>query len=260
MKITIIGSGNVASVLGTELFKCGYQINGVWSRTMSNAVILADKLQTYGTDRISDLPSDSNLYLIAVKDDAIEQVAINLNKEFSYNIFVVHTSGSFSSQKFEKHFNNYGVFYCLQTFTKDSFLNFKKIPILITASSAIFEKRLLSLAENISESVHLINEDQRKNIHLAAVFVNNFVNHMYTSAHEIMTHNNLDFKLLLPLIEETTSKILEGKDPAKIQTGPAIRNDIKIITQHLEMLEKYPLLSKIYMALSTNIKEYYQKD
>lgn len=259
-KITIIGSGNVATVLGKALFNCGYSINGIWSRSFDNAQFLASELQTFGTNLFSQLPLNSDLYLIAVKDDAIESVAINLYKELGYNIFIAHTSGSFSTEKFEKYFNNYGVFYCLQTFIKDSVLDFKKIPILITASSISFENKLLKLAGSISDSTHLINDEQRKTIHLAAVFVNNFVNHMYTSAGVIMSQNQLDYKLLLPLIEETALKILSGKDPANVQTGPAKRNDFKIIKEHLEMLENYPLLSKIYETLSNNIKEYYQKD
>lgn len=259
-KITIIGSGNVATILGKALFNCGYSINGIWSRSFENAQILASELQTFGTNLFSQLPSNSDLYLIAVRDDAIESVAINLYKEMGYNIFIAHTSGSFSTEKFEKYFNNYGVFYCLQTFTKDSILDFTKIPILITASSSGFENKLLKLAGSISDSTHLISDEQRKNIHMAAVFVNNFVNHMYTSAGVIMTQNQLDFKLLLPLIEETALKILSGKDPANVQTGPAIRNDIKIMNEHLKKLENYPLLSKIYETLSSNIRDYYQKD
>lgn len=258
-KITIIGSGNVATILGTVLFNSGYTINGIWSRTSENALHLASKLKTFGTNLISQLPSNSDLYLIAVNDDAIETVAHQLSMEFGYNIFIAHTSGSFSTEILANYFNNYGVFYCLQTFTKDSILDFKKIPILITASSYGDEYKLLKLAESISDSTHLKNDEQRKNIHLAAVFVNNFVNHMYTSAHEIMTNDQQEFNLLLPLIEETTLKILEGKDPSKLQTGPAKRNDNKIIGNHLEMLEKYPLLHKIYLTLSNNIKEYYKR-
>ena len=160
-KITIIGSGNVATILGKELFHSGSPINGVWSRNAKNAEQLAISLQTFGTNKIADLPGNSDLYLIAVSDDAIETVAHQLSKEFGYNIFIAHTSGSFSSEILEKYVQNFGAFYCLQTFNKTSNPDFKKIPILVSATSDLYENKLMGLAQNLSDNCQIIEEKQR---------------------------------------------------------------------------------------------------
>jgi predicted short-subunit dehydrogenase-like oxidoreductase (DUF2520 family) len=258
-KITIIGSGNVATVLSKELYKSGSSINGVWSRTLKNAMILAESLQTFGTEKFSELPGNSDLYLVAVSDDAIESVISQLSQQFGYKIFVAHTSGSFRSEILEQYVQNSGVFYCLQTFTKNSVPDFRNIPVFVSATSTFYENELQNMAQNLSDCVKVIDEQQRKVLHLAAVFANNFVNHIYTVSQEILLKNNLDFKLLIPLVIESSRKIIEGNYPAGIQTGPAIRRDLTIIEEHLKMLEDFPHFREIYNSVTKSIMSYHYK-
>jgi predicted short-subunit dehydrogenase-like oxidoreductase (DUF2520 family) len=258
-KITILGSGNVSSILGKELFKSGASINGIWSKTLKNAKILAESLQTFGTDKFSELPVNSDLYLVAVSDDAIESVVAQLSQQFGYKIFIAHTSGSFRSEVLEQYVQNSGVFYCLQTFTKETVPDFRSIPVFVSATSTFYENKLLNMAQNLSDCVKVIDEDQRKVLHLAAVFANNFVNHIYSVSQEILLKNNLDFKYLIPLIEETSRKIVEGNHPGSIQTGPAIRKDLKIIEEHLKMLEDFPQFKEIYNSLTKSLMSYHNK-
>lgn len=259
-KITIIGSGNVATILGKELFRSGCSINGVWSRTLKNAMILAESLQTSGTDKFSELPGDSDLYLISVIDDAIETVVAQLSQQFGYRIFAAHTSGSFRTEVLGQYIQNSGVFYCLQTFTKNSVPDFRNIPVFISATSTFYENELQNMAQNISDCVKVIDEHQRKVLHLAAVFANNFVNHIYTVSQEILLQNNLDFKLLIPLIKESSRKIIEGSNPADIQTGPAIRRDSTIIEEHLKMLDDLPHFREIYNSVTKSLMSHHFKN
>jgi len=159
----------------------------------------------------------------------------------------------------EQYVQNSGVFYCLQTFTKNSVPDFRNIPVFVSATSTFNENELQNMAQNLSDCVKVIDEQQRKVLHLAAVFANNFVNHIYTVSKEILLKKNLDFKLLIPLIIESSRKIIEGNDPGGIQTGPAIRRDLSIIEEHVKMLEDFPHFREIYNSVTKSLMIYHQK-
>jgi len=170
----------------------------------------------------------------------------------SEHTVVAHTAGSYGLDIFPVHLNNKGVFYPLQTFSKGRNINFNDLPILIEASKPGTGKILKDIAEAIKGKVHFIDTEHRKRLHLAAVFVCNFTNHMLVAGKEITSGVGLSFELLEPLIRETISKALEN-GPENTQTGPAARNDLNTIEKHLELLSFSPELQKIYKEVSQSI-------
>tara|TARA_Y100000385_G_C12961465_1_gene579942 strand:+ start:326 stop:1078 length:753 start_codon:yes stop_codon:yes gene_type:complete len=242
--LVLIGSGNVATHLGIALKNKGYNILQVWSMQAENAKVLADKLDCKFTSSLYDLEK-ADLYITSVKDDKIEEVISNLQ-----NVNIVHTSGSIGLEIFKLNFTNFGVFYPLQTFNKEVDINFSEIPLCIEANNSDFEKELLKIGESLSNSVVKMNSEQRKQLHIAAVFACNFSNHMFSIADDILQKSNVDFNLLQPLIRKTIKKI-EKHSPKNVQTGPAKRNDKKIIESHLQSLEKNQ--QEVYKLITNSI-------
>ena len=246
--ITLIGAGKVATHLGKALFNQGFSINQVYSKSIDNAFSLASELNALPLDDFKFLTDESDVYLICIKDNFIEEVI----KEFSFtNKIVAHTSGSVGMDVLNK-FDNYGIFYPLQTFSKENNLDIPQIPFCIEGNNIETEEILFALGRELSNNVHKINSEQRKKIHLAAVFACNFSNHMYTIAEDILKQNNLDFNLLKPLIMETAKKI-KGNSPSDMQTGPAKRNDTKVLKNHLEMLADLKDYQDIYRLITDTI-------
>jgi predicted short-subunit dehydrogenase-like oxidoreductase (DUF2520 family) len=244
-KIVLIGAGNVATHLGQAL-GVHYSIVQVVSRNIESCKALADKLGCASTSILGELNHEADIYIISVSDDAIADVASELNLPTK---IVVHTSGSVSLQTLATASENTGVFYPLQTFSKAKAIDFAQIPICIEASNSETKTVIEQLARSISNSVQYIDSEQRKTIHLAAIFACNFSNHFYGIAETLLKEKNIPFDILKPLIVETANKIKENS-PRAMQTGPAIRGDYSTINKHLEMLENaeykmlYELLSK----------------
>lgn len=256
IKISIIGSGNLATQLGLALYEEGYLISQVYSRNKKNASVLSKKLKAEAITNLKNLSQDSTIYIIAVKDDAIEAVVKQLKllhrSPLGKDQIVVHTSGSVSMDVLKKSSKNYGVFYPLQTFSKEKKTDFKTVPICIEANNNNTSTTLEYFAKSISSNVKKVNSEQRKKIHLAAVFACNFSNHMFAIAEQLLAKDKLSLHLLKPLIEETAKKIKENK-PSKVQTGPAVRNDKKTMDAHLKLLSKEKDLQKIYELISKSI-------
>jgi len=250
-KIVLIGAGNVATQLGIALTDAGYRVSQVYSRTKRSASLLAKKIKAAAITDLAKIDETAAVYIIAVKDDAIAEVAKKLRLEHG---IVAHTSGSVSMDVLKKASKNYGVFYPLLTFTKDKKVDFKTVPICLEGSNKATSTTLQYFAKSISSNVQTINSDQRKMIHLAAVFACNFSNHMYAIADEILKKNKLSLDILKPLIEETALKIRD-KSPAKVQTGPAVRGDKKTMEGHLKMLSGDKKLKEIYKLVSATISK-----
>ena len=251
IKVSIIGSGNVAQHLITtfqNLEKLGSEIElaQVFSIRQEALIHLLSPEQII-TD-YSNL-QEADLYIIAVSDDAIDNVASQLPFK---NRLVVHTSGSMPLTALHDN-NRKGVFYPLQTFTKGKEVNFKTIPICLEAENPTDYQVLDKVAKSISEKVHAINSDQRKALHVAAVFVNNFTNHLYSIGNEICQENKIPFDILKPLIQETVEKIMT-LSPDEAQTGPAIRKDQKTIAAHEAFLTNENQLT-IYKILTQSIQD-----
>ena len=254
--IVMIGSGNVATQLALALIEKGIHVKQVYSQSTESARILSEKVNAGFTNDLFQLDTEADLYVIAVKDPAIQEVLENLR--LRENQLIVHTAGSVPMNILEGFTNNYGVFYPLQTFSKSRKVDFSDIPICIEANHPSNLMKLEELGKRLSETVSQINSDERKTLHLAAVFTNNFVNHFYAIGAEILHDKRLDFELLKPLIRETAAKI-ETLQPVEAQTGPAKRNDQAIISLHLKMLQNKPEYQKIYSFVTESIFQVHQK-
>ena len=246
--IVIIGSGNVATHLATAFIEKGLTVIQVFSRTLNNARILGERINAPYTNILSEINKTADLYIIAISDSAVSEIVSVLDV---CNNFIVHTSGSLEMDVLKK-FPNHGVFYPLQTFSKNEPVYFNNIPILIEANNLNNTETLSQLADIITMKVLIIDSLKRKNIHLAAVFANNFTNYMYTIAQKIVTHSDVSFDLLKPLIKETALKI-NDEPPSVVQTGPGVRNDKAIIDMQLNLLNDFPDYKEIYSLLTKNI-------
>jgi len=251
MKIVLIGSGNVATHLGRAFKKSGHEILQVFSNTSSNAKTLATILKCDYTNKIEKINPKADVYLIALTDDAVEGF---LKKFNSNGKLIIHTSGSLPIDVLKKGSKEYGVLYPLQSFNKTMKLDLDNIPIFIEANNNKSKKIINSLAKDISKEVHEISSEQRLTLHAAAVFANNFTNHLYKIAGDILKTSGLEFDVLKPLINETTSKVMKN-NPIDVQTGPASRHDDKTIKKHLELLKNFPDYKAIYELLSESIEK-----
>jgi len=245
----MLGSGNVATHLSLALINAGHKIIQIYSRNIENAKVLAQKCDAIPIDDIPLLKNNSDLYIIAISDNAIADL---VSKVDFNNKKVVHTAGSVSFNIFPKSITNSGVFYPFQTFSKKRELQFLDIPICIEANNADFEKFLINLANQLSDKVLKINSEQRKYLHLSGVFACNFVNHLYHIAGNLLSENNMDAELLIPLIRETSAK-MKQLSPFEAQTGPAVRNDKESINKHLDLLSSSPEYQQIYKLISDDV-------
>lgn len=246
--IVLIGAGNVATHLGISLHEAGIHVVQVCNRSAESAYALGRKLGAESVSDFSAIHPNADLYIISVADDAISEVAARIPR----NKFVVHTSGSQPQELLAEHTNDFGVFYPLQTFSKNRPVNFQTVPVCLEASNDYRQAQLNDLADKISAIVHVIPSHQRKVLHLAAVFACNFPNFMYAVAASILQASDLDFDLLKPLIRETAEKI-QTVNPAEAQTGPALRGDTRVLEQHLEMLNNIPDYQALYRQISNGI-------
>ena len=251
MDIVLIGTGNAAAVLGRAIRNAGHRIVQVFGRNASAASKLAYQFGTESTNYWSVIRKDGDIYLIAVADDAIQDVAKHVHVPGKV---VAHTAASVKKDVLKNMSHHYGVFYPLQTLREDM-TELPEIPIFIDASDDVAKNKLEQLAQSISKNhVIVAGDDERLKLHVAAVVVNNFVNHLYTLVEDFCKKEGIDFNQLLPLIEETAER-LKHTSASKTQTGPASRNDQPTIRQHLILLEKYPKLKKIYETMTNSIRD-----
>ena len=259
MTITLIGAGNVGYHLGKRFFKKEIIVRQVYSRQLQNAQFLAKKIKAAPIHKLSAVDAKSDLYVIAVKDDAIASVAKALSKNKGMKgKLVVHTSGAATSETIATYFSKFGVFYPLQSFSKARKIRFSNIPICVDAGKSNDLKKLHKLGGLISNTVATINDKERAILHVAAVIVNNFTNHLFHLGQQITTTEQIDFDLLKPLITETVLKIA-NHSPLDMQTGPARRQDEKTIKKHLKYLRKFPNYPHLYTLLTKSIQDAYRR-
>lgn len=200
---------------------------------------------------LEHLPDHSDIIIISVKDDAIQEVAGKIKGKAS---IIVHTSGSVSMDLLENCAENYGVLYPLQTFSKDKELEYNNIPFFIEGNSQATVNVLRQLTEKISPEIFEADSIKRKKLHIAAVFACNFSNHLVAIADQLLKEDDMDYRVLMPLLKETVKK-LDMLSPDKAQTGPAIRKDKTVMAAHEEMLKSKPHWKSIYSLLSSSIQE-----
>lgn len=251
MDIVLLGSGNVATHMGGALMQAGHRIRQVYSRTEEHAQALASRLGATAANDLATIDVQADVYIIAVNDDALAEVAVRLPD--SLQGMVVHTAGSVGMDAIAAHAAAYGVLYPLQTFSKAKAVDFSTIPLAVEASGEAALIRLEALAGSLSKRVFRCDSKQRLSLHAAAVFACNFTNHFYAIAADILNEHSLDFDLIRPLIRETAQKVMEHQ-PGDVQTGPAVRGDVRTMEKHLELLEANQALAQLYRLISGHIR------
>lgn len=240
--------------LGQALHKAGVEVIQVYSRTLSASQALAEELDSHGVAQLNQIVPSAHLYLLAVNDQAIAPVVAQLRNILSENALLCHTSGATPSTIFgESHYQRYGVFYPLQTLSKARPIDFGTVPLCIDANLSADQSSLLALAKKLSSQVYHITDQDRAILHIAAVFANNFSNHLFAVAKTILAQHDLPFDLLKALIQETAAKVQEAP-PSAMQTGPAIRKDESTIQRHLDLLADFPEFQQLYQQLSSSIQ------
>jgi predicted short-subunit dehydrogenase-like oxidoreductase (DUF2520 family) len=252
--ISFAGAGRVAEALCKELFNAGFTIDKVISTTEVNGKPLAVSCRAEWSDELI-FPVTSKIIIVSVPDHRLQYVLNELR--CSDGTLVAHTAGSFGLEIFPDKIKRKGVFYPLQTFSKNRKVSFNGLPFMLETSDNESSMILKRLAETIKGKVYFVDTDQRKMLHLAAIFVNNFTNYMLTVGKEVTLKAGFSFEILEPLLKETISKALES-GPENSQTGPAVRNDHNTIEKHLELLSFSPGFQRIYKEITQSIIEYYK--
>ena len=248
-EIAFIGSGNVAWHLARAMDRAGHTVSQIISRKEEHAFELARQFGAYyGTD-LSRVYDTVDLCLICVGDDDLESVVTSMPP---IQAVVAHTCGPKAMNVLADKFRQYGVFYPLQSFSKLRPVDMLQVPIMLEASSNAAYSVMRDVADAISNKVSDVSSNDRLKYHLAAVFANNFVNHLYHTSERYLQENQLNFDYLRPIIEETAMKI-KSLDPADAQTGPARRGDDHTIERHLKMLQDDPDLRQLYQLFSDRI-------
>jgi predicted short-subunit dehydrogenase-like oxidoreductase (DUF2520 family) len=256
LPIIFIGSGNVATQLAKNFKKKGLHIAQVYSNNIKNAEKLASIVNCTFTNNINEILKGNFIYLICIKDEAIEK----FTKTFKIKEgILLHTSGTIEMDILKTSAKKCGVFYPLQSISSNRKISFKHVPICIEASNKNTLNTIKELAACISKNIHVITSNERKKLHLAAVIVNNFTNHLYTLAFDYLKKEKLSPELLYMLMEETTSKAI-AITPYSAQTGPAKRNDTSTIKEHLNLLKNNSHLQNIYKLLTKSITKTYKND
>jgi predicted short-subunit dehydrogenase-like oxidoreductase (DUF2520 family) len=253
MRAVVVGSGNVAESFARSLSECrGVDLVQVVARNERRGREIAESV---GTEWCGDAgeAAEADIYIIAVSDRAVAEVARSLRT--AEGSVVVHTAGSVGIEALEGCEGRRGIIYPLQSFSSGRRISLDSVPLFIEAEGDGVRERIEELSSKLSTRVEYATSERRRVIHLAGVFVNNFVNHLYASGADVVSRVELDYDVLKPLIEETARKALESNDPRKVQTGPAIRGDRAVCERHLEMLSDDELKQQIYKYITESIWE-----
>jgi predicted short-subunit dehydrogenase-like oxidoreductase (DUF2520 family) len=252
MKAVLIGSGNVSTVLGKLMLAKGHEILQVISRNEAHSARLAKELGATADTDLKKVNPKGDICVVAIADDALYTINEKLHVN---NQLVVHTAGSVSKEVLHKTSSRYGVLYPLQSLRPETG-HFPEIPFLVEGNDDEASRDIYSFAASLSDKVSIASDEQRLKLHLAAVASSNFINLLLTLTEAYCKKEEVDFKLLFPLLSETVNRIHDFS-PSAVQTGPAIRNDQETIRKHLGMLSENPELQKIYRVMSESIRTYY---
>jgi predicted short-subunit dehydrogenase-like oxidoreductase (DUF2520 family) len=253
--ISFAGAGRVAGALCREMYYAGFNIDLIVSESEKNGRSLADSCKAlWSPDLI--FPDSTDVIIVAVPDNRLKSVLDKIRCR--PDTLIAHTAGSIGFDVFPEQNKQKGIFYPLQTFSKERKVIFKDLPFLLESSDKQSSAILESLAESIGGKVYFVDTEHRRMLHLAAVFVCNFTNHMLTAGKEVALKAGFSLEVLSPLIKETISKAMDI-GPENSQTGPAVRNDQNTIEKHLELLSFSPELKRIYSEITRLIIKYYKK-
>jgi predicted short-subunit dehydrogenase-like oxidoreductase (DUF2520 family) len=249
MRVVIIGAGNVASVLGRRIKSAGHDIIQVLSRSYDTAKMLADELGCNASSDFTGIDKTGDIFLVAMSDAALNELREKIHVE---DKIVVHTAGSVCMDILKDVSSNYGVVYPLQSLRKENSNNAVAIPLLVDGNNDHSRYHIGEFARTISSIVHFADDEHRLKLHTAAVLSSNFTNHLFCLAKEFCDKEKVDFKLLVPLIEETAGR-LNNFSPCDMQTGPAARKDITTLDKHLRLLTAHPKLRTLYLRMTDSI-------
>jgi predicted short-subunit dehydrogenase-like oxidoreductase (DUF2520 family) len=255
MNIVLIGTGNVAWHLAHALSATNHKIIQVYGRNAANAASIASIANCSSTNNAQNILPNAEAYILAVSDSSIEQVA---SLKAIQNNFLIHVAGSVAASVLEPYTSQAAVMYPLQSFTQGRKLDYAQIPFFIEANKPEALAKVQQLARSVSTNVIEMSAEERKTLHLSAVFASNYVNHFFTIAETLLNEKGLDFDILKPLIHETVSKAMSMK-PLDAQTGPARRHNTNILNSHNQMLSNHPLWQKIYTFVANSIMNMYKK-
>ncbi|WP_326981551.1 DUF2520 domain-containing protein [Chryseobacterium sp. MYb264] len=248
MQVVIIGSGNVAYHMAKAFVQNNIPLAQIFGRNEPELQKISEELNiSYSTKNLVD----SDLYVICVSDHSVEDVSKLIQKK---DALVVHTSGSLPKEILQGNYRK-ASFYPLQTFSKSKELDYSNIPFFIETENEDDKKILFEIASKISRNVMESTHEKRKYIHLTAVFACNFVNHLFSRAKEISDSQEIPFDYFLPIIDETIQKVHEI-EPKSAQTGPAVRNDKRILELHEQLLQDESL--EIYKTMNHSIQKMYE--
>jgi predicted short-subunit dehydrogenase-like oxidoreductase (DUF2520 family) len=247
IKVFIVGSGRLAHNLVNTFTQNGVEVSGLYARNLNKGKLLSQKYKISFFADLTLIPVDCDVYFLAVSDNAIEGIS-NLIK---VNGLVVHCSGMMESKLLQSH-SNYGVFWPVQSLNEEQLTDFDKVPICIETEDDHNRRILEVLSDKISYTTLFVTQEQRNKLHLTAVMVNNFSNHLFHLASDFLSKNQLPFSVLLPLIEGTFEKI-KHLHPKEVQTGPAARKDLHTIEKQMALLEEDPELLLIYKVFTDSI-------
>jgi predicted short-subunit dehydrogenase-like oxidoreductase (DUF2520 family) len=251
ISVSFIGAGNLATNLARALWRAGICIRQVYSRTEAAARELAEQIHAQPVTDLSAVSGEVDVCFVCLTDAALIELLPQIVKGKEETL-LVHTAGSVSMSVWEGYALRYGVFYPLQTFSKQRETDFTRLPIFLESNSPTDTERLQQIASLLTERVFLTDSAGRRSLHLAAVFACNFSNHLYGVAAKILKEHELPFDALLPLIDETAAKV-HRLSPDEAQTGPAARRDMETIMKHEEILSVHPEWRKLYELLTESI-------
>ena len=257
MDIVILGAGNVATIFGKLLFQKKHKILQIVSKTPAHAATLAMQLQATFTTNIKDVDTRADLYLFALPDNLIQETAAH---PVFKNKFLVHTSGSIPAAVFKNFTESFGVLWPIQSLNAHV-EKLPEFPLAITIGNQSVLSDLMKLCNDLTDAqIVVLNDEEKRQLHLAAVFASNFSNYLYQMAFAYCREQNIPFSLLIPLIHETAVRIHDSIEPFAMQTGPAIRNDSVTIQKQQALLVQKPQYAKLYDLFTECIREEHLKN
>lgn len=254
MRVVIIGTGNTATVLGKKIVAAEHEVLQVYGRDALHAEILAETLSCTHTSDLQQLHPSADLYMVAVSDAAIAPIAASLHLDKK---LVVHTAGSVSKEVLKPCSTNYGILYPLQSLRREMTI-LPEIPFLVDGNTEDDKTLIADFAGTLSNQVQYASDEQRLRLHVAAVIVSNFTNHLYALAQQYCVQEKVDFNMLLPLITAIAERLYQFS-PMDVQTGPAIRQDEPTIQKHLEVLQHHESLKELYRIFTSSIRHMHNR-
>lgn len=255
MKIVIVGAGNIATFFSQKFHQAGFEIVQIISAELIHAQQLAGFFHCSFTNDIQQINKNADVYLFAVKDDILLELATQISLP---NKLVIHTAGSIHLNELSGMSMRQACIWCVYSINKNNLPGANDIPLVVNAHFEEDLKIVGTLAKAISHNIYFLNDTQKSSLHLAAVFANNFTNHLFSISKNIVEAEDIPFEILHPIILDTSTKLLKSA-PEKNQTGPAIRRDEKTMEKHLTLLQD-ETFKAIYRLLSASIQKSIQKD